>query len=51
MPVFKSKNKMFYADCFNASTAFIHKAIMLIGNSEFKDVKNEINMKGFGFTS
>jgi len=43
--VFKSKNKMSYADCFAASTAFIHKGSILTGDNEFKEVENEINIE------
>jgi len=43
--VFKSKNKMSYADCFAAATAFIYKCSILTGDSEFKEVENEIKVE------
>ena len=43
--VFKSKNKMSYTDCFVASTAVNYKGVVLTGDSEFKEVENEINIE------
>jgi uncharacterized protein with PIN domain len=41
---FKAKNKMSFADCFAAALAKQHKALLLTGNPEFKQVESEVTI-------
>lgn len=41
---FKSKNKMSFADCFAAALAKEHKADLITGDNEFKQVEHEIKV-------
>ena len=41
---YKSKNRMSYADCFVAALAKEHKAELVTGDNEFKQVENEIRI-------
>ena len=40
----KAKHKMSYADCFAAGLAKLQKAVLVTGDSEFKQVENEIKL-------
>ncbi|MBN2754859.1 MAG: type II toxin-antitoxin system VapC family toxin [Candidatus Goldbacteria bacterium] len=40
----KAENKMSYADCFAAALAMIHKAPVVTGDKEFKQVEKEIKI-------
>jgi predicted nucleic acid-binding protein len=40
--LFKSKNKMSYADCFAAALAKQRKAHLITGDHEFKEVQGEV---------
>ncbi len=42
--IYKSKNKMSYADCFAAALAKQEKAELLTGDKEFKQVENDIKV-------
>lgn len=42
--VYKSKNRMSYADCFAAALAWEHKADLVTGDKEFKQVENEVRV-------
>ncbi len=41
---YKAKNRMSYADCFAAAVAKEHKAELVTGDKEFKQVENEIRI-------
>jgi len=41
---FKAKNKMSFADCFAAALAKQKKALLLTGDSEFKQVDSEVTI-------
>ena len=41
---FKSKNRMSFADCFAASLAKEHKADLVTGDKEFKQVEGDIRI-------
>lgn len=41
---YKAKNRMSYADCFAAALAKEHKAELVTGDKEFKQVENEIRI-------
>ena len=41
---YKSKNRMSYADCFAAALAKEHKAELVTGDKEFKQIENEIKI-------
>lgn len=41
---FKAKNKMSFADCFAAALAKQHKALLLTGDPEFKQVEAEVTI-------
>lgn len=41
---FKAKHRMSYADCFAAALAKDHKADLVTGDKEFKQVENEIKI-------
>ena len=41
---FKAKHRMFFADCFAAALAKEHKAELLTGDKEFKQIENEIKI-------
>jgi ribonuclease VapC len=41
---YKSKNRMSYADCFAAALAKEHKAELVTGDKEFKQVEGEVNV-------
>jgi predicted nucleic acid-binding protein len=41
---FKSKNRMSFADCFAAALAKEHKAELITGDKEFKQIENEIKI-------
>lgn len=43
--VYKSKNRMSYADCFAAALAKEHKADLMTGDKEFKQVEGEIKIQ------
>ncbi len=45
---FKSVKKMSYADCFAAALAKIHKAELVTGDKEFRQVENEIKIFWIG---
>ena len=45
---FKSSKKMSYADCFAAALAKIHKAELVTGDKEFRQVENEIKIFWIG---
>jgi len=40
----KAENKMSYADCFAAALAMVHKAPVVTGDKEFKQVEKEIKV-------
>lgn len=42
--IYKASRKMSYADCFAAALAKFHKAILLTGDKEFKQVEGEIKV-------
>lgn len=42
--VFKSKNRMSFADCFAAALAKEYKAELVTGDKEFKQVENEMKI-------
>ena len=42
--VFKATKKMSYADCFAAALAKLHKAELVTGNKEFKQVEGEVKI-------
>ncbi len=41
---FKAKNRMSFADCFAAALAKEHKAELITGGKEFKQVENEVKI-------
>lgn len=41
---FKTKNRMSFADCFAAALTKEHKAELLTGDKEFKQIENEIKI-------
>jgi len=41
---FKATKKMSYADCFAAALAKMHKAELITGDKEFKEVENEVKI-------
>jgi len=41
---FKASHKMSYADCFAAALAKLHKATLITGDKEFKQVEGEIKV-------
>jgi len=41
---YKSKHKMFFADCFAAALAKQKRAVLLTGDAEFKQVEKEITI-------
>lgn len=41
---FKSKNRMSFADCFAAALAKEHKAELVTGDKEFKQIENEVKV-------
>mgnify|MGYP003387325319 CR=1 FL=1 len=41
---FKAKNRMSFADCFAAAPAKEHKAELVTGDKEFKQIENEIKI-------
>jgi uncharacterized protein len=41
---FKAKNKMSFADCFAAALAKLKKALLITGDSEFKQVQAEVTI-------
>ncbi|PKL92970.1 MAG: VapC toxin family PIN domain ribonuclease [Candidatus Goldiibacteriota bacterium HGW-Goldbacteria-1] len=41
----KSEKKMSYADCFAAAAAIMHKAVLITGDKEFKEVEKEIEIE------
>ena len=42
---YKSKNRMSYADCFAAALAKEHKAELVTGDKEFKQVESDIRIR------
>ena len=42
--IFKSKNKMSFADCFAAALAKENKADLVTGDQEFKQIEGEVRM-------
>jgi predicted nucleic acid-binding protein len=42
--VFKAAKKMSYADCFAAALAKLHKAELVTGDKEFKQVESEVKV-------
>ena len=42
--LFKATKKMSYADCFAAALAKLHKAELVTGNKEFKQVEGEVKI-------
>ena len=42
--VFKSENKMSYADCFAAAAAVLNKATLITGDKEFREVESVIRV-------
>lgn len=45
---FKSVKKMSYADCFAAALAKLHKAELVTGDKEFRQVENEVKIFWIG---
>src|SRR3989344_9470103 len=42
---YKSRNRMSYADCFSAALAKEHKAELVTGDKEFKQVESDIRIR------
>ena len=42
---FKAKHRMSYADCFAAALAREHKAELVTGDKEFKQVENDVHVR------
>ncbi len=42
---FKAKYRMSYADCFAAALAKTHKAVLVTGDKEFKQVESEVQIR------
>ena len=42
--IYKASHKMSYADCFAAALAKLHKAVVVTGDKDFKQVEDEIKV-------
>ncbi|HEX9812698.1 MAG TPA: type II toxin-antitoxin system VapC family toxin [Burkholderiales bacterium] len=42
---FKAKRRMSYADCFAAALAKVHKAELITGDKEFRQVENDVRIR------